>query len=102
MDLSTSFEGLKFGKKYEVCVVLKLPFSRSIDCHTYCSEKPKMHCKSEQTRCEPLPSPTKIPRQIPWSFENKDSFNPFTDIKFEMSDGTFDGQLSGLYKFKIR
>jgi hypothetical protein len=103
IDLSTTFDSLKYGEKYDVCVVLKPPNTRSSGCDLYCSAEPNLwssHCKRIETRCELLPKPSKIPHQISWSVE--DSFNPFTDVKFEMSDGTFDGQLSGLYTIKIR
>ncbi len=57
------------------------------------------------TECKPLPEPSGIPSQIFSSFKESFEdyfFNPFTEIKFEMSKGTFDGELSGLNRFRIR
>ncbi len=104
-NLNIEFNNLINGKTYDACIGITSVNIKKIPCSEICSKKPtfwSFQCKSEKTECKHLPKPSGIPSQIPWSSENNNSFNPFTEIKVEMSAGTFDGQLSGLNRFNIR
>jgi len=107
--INIKFDNLTHGKTYKVCVKILHTtwlryFSSRNECLSTCSDDQKLlqsQCKMVLTECKPLPEPSGIPSQISSSFE-EDLFNPFTEIKFEMSEGTFDGELSGLNRFRIR
>jgi hypothetical protein len=57
-------------------------------------------CKFAITKCVPLKRPKKNLAQVDWTL--KYDFNPFTEIRIELEDGTFDGEKSGLKTFLIR
>jgi hypothetical protein len=93
-----NFENLDYGNTYNVCIAaLAFNSSRWSSCG---SVSDSAICRSVNTTCNPLPEATQKPSQILWS-EVEDTFNPFTEIKIEMKEGTFDGEKSGLSKFII-
>ncbi len=93
-----NFENLDYGKTYNVCIsTLAFNSRRGSSCGRVSDSA---ICRSVKTTCEPLKKPKDEPSQIFWS-EAEDTFNPFTEIKIEMKEGTFDGEKSGLSKFNI-
>ncbi len=95
-----TFDNLDYGNTYNVCVTTEASdyYQRSGICY---KGSHNAICRSVMTTCEPLPKAKDKPSQIVWSAIG-DTFNPFTDIKIEMKKGTFDGEKSGLSKFKIK
>ena len=98
-NLSLQFKDLEYGHNYKICVNIGIQtFSYSWD---KCNNKQQpTKCETVSTHCENLPSPVKLPKQIIWQQES--DFNPFTQIKVEMEERTFDGEKSGLHQFKIK
>ncbi len=95
-----SFDGLNYGNSYNVC--LETSGLRSFNDKKKCREdNPNQKCRVVETACVQLPVTKKIPSQVNWS-DGEDSFNPFTEIKIRMEQGTFEGEKSGLSKFTIR
>jgi hypothetical protein len=95
-----TFDNLDYGNTFNVCVTtLATDYDQRSDICNKGSHNTK--CRSVITTCEPLPEAKDKPSQIVWSAV-EDKFNPFTDIKIEMKKGTFDGEKSGLSKFKIK
>ncbi len=93
------FEDLHFGNAYHVCLETLVLNSHNKEktCKKY---KANNRCRVVETKCVKLPVTKNIPSQTLWSEER--SFNPFTEIKIRMEKGTFDGEKSGLSKFKIK
>ena len=90
---------LEYAVKYIICAQLGV-HSTGNKCSTMCSKNSYGQCKEVSTNCEFLPAPTKTPKAIEWTHDNK--FDPFTEIMFEMEIGTFAGETSGLHQFMIR
>ncbi len=97
--LDVNFEDLEYGNTYLACLqTLVFNYTKqNIKCR---KDNPNQNCREVETTCEELPKTKRIPSQIIWSKE-EDSFNPFTDIKIKMDEGTFDGKKSGLSAFII-
>ncbi len=93
------FENLHFGNTYHVCLETLVVNSHSKE-KTCMEYKANNECRDVETTCVKLPVTKDIPSQTLWSEE--ESFNPFTEIKIRMEKGTFDGEKSGLSKFKIK
>jgi hypothetical protein len=93
------FENLHFGNAYHVCLETLVVNSQN-KVKTCMEFKAQNECRVVETKCVKLPITKNIPSQTLWSEE--ESFNPFTEIKIRMENGTFDGEKSGLSKFKIK
>ena len=97
------YQSLNYGESYTICV--NLGTESIYSCNSICYVTKKLtECVDVSTgpvstHCEKLPTPQKRLKQILWIPES--DFNPFTEVKLEMEENTFDGEKSGLHEVKI-
>jgi hypothetical protein len=86
---------------YKLCVAFGMP-KTVIECNDTCQQDRDhelFNCKVVETKCFPLKPPIKKPTQDDWTPD--DNYNPFTEVRIQLEEGTFDGENSGLKELFI-
>ena len=94
--LNVPFEYLNKNRMYKLCVAFGMP-NTVIECNNTCQQDRHyelFNCKVVETKCVPLKPPKKKPMQVDWTPD--DNFNPFTEVRIELEEETFEGENSGL------